>query len=168
MKIAVKDACLLIDLEAMGILDTWFLLGIETLTSDLIVEEVRGRHPGILSYVRSGALCVESVPLFELIQMHARLEALGLSLADVSVFYLAQRRKAMLLTCDRALRQHAGRQHIECHGSIWVLDQLVSANLLAGSVAADKLEALMAGCGEEQRYLSSALTEPFIRRWRKT
>jgi hypothetical protein len=41
MKIAVKDANVFIDMESMGILDLWFLLGYETLTSSLEGERRR-------------------------------------------------------------------------------------------------------------------------------
>ena len=45
MKIAVKDANVFIDLESMGILDLWLLLGYETFTSDFVVTElVKGNH----------------------------------------------------------------------------------------------------------------------------
>ncbi len=35
-KIAVKDANIFIDMEYMGILDLWFQLGHETITSNLV------------------------------------------------------------------------------------------------------------------------------------
>lgn len=40
MKAAVKDACVLIDLANGGLLESWFQLGIETHTTDLVLRQV--------------------------------------------------------------------------------------------------------------------------------
>lgn len=55
MKIAVKDANVFIDLEAMGLLDLWFQLGITTLTSSFVVKELEdGGHLNALACTRAG------------------------------------------------------------------------------------------------------------------
>ena len=83
------------------------------------------------------------------------------------MLHLAEERDAQLLTCDGQLRKYAGNRQIECHGSIWVLDQLVKEELLHGVIAATKLEQLMSLEGAERRYISPKLVEPYLRKWRK-
>ena len=41
MKVAVKDACVLIDLANGGLLEAWFQRGIETHTTDLVARQVK-------------------------------------------------------------------------------------------------------------------------------
>lgn len=41
MRVAVKDASILIDLAHGGFLTPWFKLGIETLTTDLVMAEIK-------------------------------------------------------------------------------------------------------------------------------
>jgi len=167
LKVAVKDACLLIDLELMGIMDLWVHLGVETLTTSDVVDELRDQHPGILAYIEAGNIEVVQYDTRVIYPRYAELTAYGLSLPDVSVLHLAEERNAQLLTCDGPLRQFAKGRRIECHGSIWVLDQLFIAGLLQGGIAAAKLEYLMSLEGEEARFIAPRLAEPYLRKWRK-
>jgi predicted nucleic acid-binding protein len=165
-KVAVKDANVFIDMEVMGILDLWFQLGIETITSSLVVQELEdGRHLQALAYVDSEQIAALSSPLqavFALREKHT-----GISVTDASVLHLAIEHDALLLTGDQKLRTVAEARAVECHGSIWVLDQLVIAKKLLGSVAAEKLSALLALTGKRKRFLPRESAEEHISRWRR-
>jgi len=67
----------------------------------------------------------------------------GLDIADCSVLLLAIDLDAMLLSGDKPLRKGAAKNHVEVHGTLWVLDQLVAAKLLSKPTAAAKLEHLI-------------------------
>lgn len=154
MRIAVKDANILIDLESMGLLDLWFQLEIETLTTSIVVNElICGNHHLALTYVESGA--IESVALdpFELALRIEEFEGSGLSEGDVSVFLLAEQRDAFLLSGDAVLRENAEVKKIEVHGTIWILEQMIKNNILVPVVAASKLEYLVSLTGEKKRFL---------------
>ena len=60
MKVAVKDANILIDLAQCGGLDAWFSLGIETYTTTLVLNEITdvNQRSQIQSYVRAQSLRV--------------------------------------------------------------------------------------------------------------
>lgn len=152
-------------MESMGILDLWFQLDIETITSKLVVQELEaGQHRQALAYVESAQIASISSPLeavSDLRQKHA-----GISITDASVLFLAIEHEAVLLTCDQTLRAVAEARTVECHGSIWVLHQLVMAGKLAGLVAAEKLSDLLALTGEKKRFLPDKIVEEYIRRWR--
>lgn len=167
MKVAVKDSGLLIDLDLMGVLDLWFLLEIETITTDQIFREVRFRHPNVVAHVDSGSLKIHQIGLSRVLNELDRAGYEKLSPEDVSILILARDKRAMLLTCDGSLRKEAKGQAIEVHGSIWVMDRLVKANLLSGEVAAFKLETLMNLSGTEKRFIPIKEAETFIDKWLK-
>jgi len=166
MKVAVKDSCLLIDLEIMRVLDLWFQLKIETITTSMIVDEVRDEHPDILVYIESGAMVVVDYDVPDLIPLISELGTDELSLGDLSVLHLAEERDALLLTCDSALRGEAEMRKVDCHGSIWVLEKLVDSHLLPGPVAASKLQALANGANGTGRFLSKKLIAPYLEKWK--
>ncbi|NBB79643.1 MAG: hypothetical protein GVY36_09390 [Verrucomicrobia bacterium] len=165
-KVAVKDANVFIDMEYMGILDLWFQLGYETITSDLVVRELEeGQHFQALAYVDSSQILALSLPLDvvnEMQQSHA-----GISSTDAAVLHLAVKYKALLLSGDRQLRNAARVELVEYHGSIWVLDQLVRNQKLTGFLAAEKLSALVALEGKQKRFLPEKSAGEQIKHWRE-
>ncbi len=60
MKIAVKDASVLIDLLEAGVLGSWFKLGIETHVPDLVLAEIvqPQQRPVVEGFVSAGLLKV--------------------------------------------------------------------------------------------------------------
>lgn len=164
MKIAVKDANVFIDMELMGIFDLWVQLGIQTLTSSLIALELEtGNHGEALAYIATKHITVLNPPL-------ASIEALyrsekGLSPQDASVLQIAMENDAILLTGDKTLRIAAEVRQVECHGSIWILDQLVRRDILPGTVAAEKLRSLISSSVAGIRYLPRRAAEAHIAKW---
>jgi len=171
MKVAVKDANVFIDLESMGLLDLWFQLGITTLTSSFVVMELEdGGNENALACIRAGLVIEAEISGDEMAGPFAEFQSDhgdgGLSETDLSVIYLAIREDAMVLSGDRLVRICSKAQHLEIHGTLWILDQLVSAALLSPAFAADRLEALMRRTGRLQRFLPKAECENRISRWR--
>lgn len=172
MKIAVKDANVFIDLESMGILDLWFQLGHDTITSSYVVVELEdGNHLNALACIRAGQVREEEISPEEMVgdfdSLWSELEDSGLSITDVSVLYLALRDDAMVISGDKRLRAEAGLRAVEVHGTLWILDCLVTAGILAAPIAADRLDALTSLTGRERRYLPLGECSERIRRWRK-
>lgn len=73
----------------------------------------------------------------------------------------------MVLSGDRRLRSSARARHLELHGTLWMMDQLVDKRLLKPAVAADRLDSLMKRTGSQQRFLPKTECESRIRGWRK-
>lgn len=172
VRIVVKDANILIDLESMGILDLWFQLGYITLTSSFVIVELeRGGHANALASVRAGQLIEAIISAEEMIhgfeELRIECEPRGLSLADISILFVALREDALLLSGDKALRGQAALRSIEVHGTLWIMDQLIDAGILAKKVAAQRLETLLQKTGEARRYLPTAECHARIIRWRK-
>lgn len=55
----------------------------------------------------------------------------ALSLADCFALTLAKTRSWVLLSGDRALRQLAVDEAVECHGVLWTLDQMCNASVVS-------------------------------------
>jgi len=164
MKIAVKDANVFIDMEAMGVFDLWAQLGYETLTTSLIVLELEdGCHAEALAYIETGGISVVDPSSEAIYDLYSKLP--GLSIEDASVLCLAIERNAMLLTGDKTLRNAGEVRQVEVHGSIWVLDKLVQEGKLAGTVAAEKLHSLLNLAGAGSRFLPDKLAYKYIRKW---
>lgn len=165
MKIAVKDANVFIDMESMGIFDLWFMLGYETVTSELIVLELEdGGHVEALAYIRSDQISVINTPLESIAPLFD--DNPGISPEDASVLYIALDLNAILLTGDKTLRNVGEVMQVEVHGSIWILDQLVNKGKLAPVVAAEKLQGLIELVGSKRRFLPKKQAQHFIKKWR--
>lgn len=171
MLIAIKDANVFIDLESMGILDLWFQLGHETITSTYVVIELEdGDHANALATIRAGLVREAEISAEEMAgefdAFQSELENSGLSVTDASVLFLAIRENAILLSGDKQLRVQAKLRTVPVHGTLWIMDQLVAASILSAAVAADRLEVLMARTGKERRYLPVSECQTRILRWR--
>lgn len=142
MILAIQDANILIDLHNAGLLETYFRLGIETHTTDLVLREVQ--QP-VEIFVLRGQLKIKSLTGEEIADLwvFASEQPSGLTLEDCSVLQLAMQMKAILLTGDNKLRNHAIKTKVEVRGVLWVLDILLKETLLDHATAIDCLNKLM-------------------------
>ena len=145
MKIAVKDANVLIDLDLSGTAGLWFRLKIETHTTEMVLNQVRkGGHQNVLAYADTGKIQVHSTSadiLFECAEWVQ--DKPDLEIQDASVFLLARRIRAVLMTGDQDLRTYSEIEQIEVHGTLWIFDQLVEKKLLNPADAAKRLQKLL-------------------------
>lgn len=167
MRIAVQDANVLIDLELAGLFDLWFQLGVETHTTDLIKSELEdGGHVQALAYFKSGQVREHGLSFEELAQISELEREVGskAKFNDCSVLFLAMKLDAMLISGDKALRKAGRARHVEVHGTLWMMDQLVSHKVMTGEVAAAKLEHLLS----LERYLPAEECELRLRKWKQS
>lgn len=163
MKIAVQDANILIDLELSGLLGVWFQLGIETHTTDLIIDQVRtGGHEEILANVASGRLIVHTFSGERIEEAFALTESFpGIDIEDGSIYLLAVELDALLLTGDSPLRKLAALRHVEVHGTLWIFELLLERNVLTRTLASEKLKLLLT----MDRYLPRTECEKRLKAW---
>lgn len=149
MLIAVKDACVLIDLANGKLIGRWFQLQIETHTTDAVLYEVEDevQHKEVIGFVEAGMIKVS--PMFESggfeeIQAMSDLAGeMGVSVPDVSAFLLAEKLEAVLLTGDGDLRRHATARGVTVCGVLWVLDMLLWGDMIDFEMALDSLRAML-------------------------
>lgn len=161
MKIVVQDASVLIDLAVGDCLAAWFATGIETHTTRPVLLEV---EQDVRRFVRARQLQVfdfEGTELFQLLEFRSR-QSTRLSFEDCSVFYLAEKLKAILLTGDKLLRAAAVEAKREVHGTLWILDVLVARKTLSPVLAAGALVRIM----EKNTRLPKVECEERLKRWK--
>ena len=145
MKVAVKDANVLIDLIEADLLGLWFRLGIETQTTDLVRYEIRQpvQRQRIDAFVDAGSLKIVELSSEELLLVQSESRRLKVSLADASAFALARSLGAALLSGDQVLRKAAAAAGVEVRGVLWVFDRLIEDGLISAPKAATRLRHLM-------------------------
>lgn len=145
MRVAVKDACVLIDLANGGLLEAWFQLGIETHTTDLVIRQVKSdpHWQAVSSFVKAGLLTVATLSGNQMERMLEEIGGLSVGIEDQTALFLAMELDAILLTGDRLLRLEGLKRQVEVHGILWILDQLVASHILTPKLAAVKLQHML-------------------------
>jgi predicted nucleic acid-binding protein len=164
MKLALQDANIFIDLELSGLFDLWLQMGVEVHTTDLIRGELeKGKHYMALAYLRG--MTVHEVDFEELATIAELERSVGsrAKFNDCSVLYLAGKLRVPLLSGDGALRSAAEKRGLEVRGTLWIFDTLIERKLLAPSVAAEKLRALLG----QDRFLPKSACDERLARWEK-
>lgn len=167
MKIIVNDASVLFDLIDIDLFDKFFMLDHEFHLTDMVKGEFDSNYLNkIDAYVKKGSLIVNSFDenaleaIWALKETHTK----TLSLPDCSCIYLAIQISAMLLTGDKPLRKTANKKNIECHGTLWVLEQLIKQAIITECDAKKKLESLM----DINKRLPKNECEKLLKNWDKS
>ena len=126
MRVLVSDTSVLIDLERGSLLEASFRLPFRFSVPDLLYEREL-KDWGGEDLIRLG-LSVEELDGDGVQRARAyRQQMPALSLADCFALMLAQIRSWILLSGDSALRQLAAAKAVECHGVLWLLDEMHAA-----------------------------------------
>ena len=141
MRVLVSDTSVLVDLERGSLLEASFRLPFQFAVPDLLYErELKGYSGDEL--IRLG-LTVEELDGDGLTRALAyRQRVPALSVPDSFALALAQTREWILLTGDGALRQLATDEAVECHGVLWVLDEIHGSDVATVQELHDGLTAI--------------------------
>lgn len=126
MRVLVADTSVLVDLERGSLLEASFRLPFQLAVPDLLYQrELRGYGGDEL--IRLG-LVVEELDGDGLARaLVYRRQVPALSVPDCFALALAQTREWVLLAGDGALRRLATDEAVECHGVLWLLDEIHTA-----------------------------------------
>ena len=139
MLLVVSDTNVLIDIEVGGLVGSLFSLGYDIVVADVpFEEELRAEHADLLTMGLSvKSLSSDSVSrvadLSERYRKPSRNDLFGL--------VLAEQEGCLLLTGDAALRAVAVAEHVDVHGTLWVLEEMVRQGLITAAVAHAAYEA---------------------------
>lgn len=163
MKVAVKDANIMIDLIESDLLGLWFKLEIETYVSDLVqLEIVAFEQKRVFDiFVDAGLIRVESLTFEELSSASEKSNVHKISIEDASALLIALKKEAALLSGDARLRKTAEGEGVDVYGIIWIFDRLIKEGLLPPQDAATKLESLL----DAGSFLPKAVCERRIYDW---
>ena len=145
MRIAVTDACIFIDLIEMELISGFFRLDLELHTTIEVMNELFLEQSQVLeAYQQVGKLIVHNLEEEDFLKIEALALPKGLSSEDKSVLYIATGlENGIVISSDKLVRKCAERQKLECHGLLWVIDQLVGQGVSSKSSATGSLKMLM-------------------------
>lgn len=137
MRVAVTDACIFIDLIELEIITSFFQLDLELHTTVAVINELYPEQRQILEAYKSiGKLQVHNLREDDFQEMRQIAFPRGLSQEDQSVIYLARKLGgAIVISSDKLVRDFAGKLNLPYHGIFWILDELVSSNVIQNQMA---------------------------------
>ena len=122
----MSDTSVLIDLDRGSLVVAVFGLPVEFVVPDLLYERELRQHGG--EELRELGLRVEELDGSGVMRaLGYRGREPSLSLVDSFALALAVENRWTLLTGDRVLRHLARLEGVDCHGLLWVFDQMVEA-----------------------------------------
>lgn len=123
MRVLVSDTSVLVDLERGSLLTASFRLPFQFAVPDLLYKRELEGYGGE-ELIRLGLTVEELDGEGMTLAVQYRQQASALSLPDSFALALAQTRKWVLLSGDGTLRRVAANAQVECHGVLWLLDEL--------------------------------------------
>lgn len=145
MKIAITDANIFIDLLTASLLDAFAALDLEIITSYEVISELYPEQQVHLNtLLENGQLAIGLVDEPSFSEWRSIYKpSNGLSYPDQTVLFLAVKNDAMILSGEKLIRKFADRWHLEAHGILWVIDQLVDKEVIRIELAHIALTAIM-------------------------
>ncbi|MGD9486629.1 MAG: hypothetical protein AB7W47_01280 [Calditrichaceae bacterium] len=145
MFLAIQDANIIIDLLNIDMFNELFQLQISFYTTDFVLSEINDEQIEIVTPIIEKELLVvknsSEEEMAEIIYLNSQVKSL--SVADCSVFLLAQKTQSAILTGDKHLRNFASQRELIVHGILWIFDQLVQNKIITTKQAHQKLSLLM-------------------------
>lgn len=140
-EILVNDSCIFFDLIDLKLLQYFFQLGNKVFTTSMVIGEITNdtQKNIIKKYILSGNLTIDTDGSFDAIQLIVE-NHLGLSYTDCSVLELATRKKGIIISSDKGLRNESKRRNITARGVLWIIEILFIKGIITLEVALEKLE----------------------------
>jgi hypothetical protein len=139
--ILITDTNIWIDLENGDILVDVFHLPYQFFTTDFALGELIEPGWEILQNLGLQTRALEPESVIELAQLSQTHRYL--STVDLAALLLAKAIGATLITGDRHLNEFAKTNNQPVHGVIWILDEMVSHQILTTTRAATALRAML-------------------------
>lgn len=157
----VPDTSVLIDFDGVGLLDNFLSLPYRWVLPDLVLqEELISPSSDVLLALGIAESSFDGNEIQTIGKLCNRYASL--SPADCAMLFLAKRENAILMTGDKVLRKVAASYHVEVHGSIWGLDEMVRAHLITPKVAINALNGMRVNNGR----LPQLECEQYIEKWK--
>ncbi len=144
MKIAITDACIFIDLFLLDILDVFFELPFDIHTTHDVLNELNAQQKQCIQvHINTKKLSVYSLTSEDRLHANTLNFPRSLSQTDKTVLYLAFKLEAMVVSSDKPMRNTANKLKIECHGILWIVDQLLKHGYFEKPIAKNVLTQLI-------------------------
>jgi len=130
VRVLVSDTSVLVDLKRGSFLAACFRLPFRFAVPDLLYERELKGHGGD-ELIRLGLVVEELDGEGVRRALAYRQRVPALSVSDCFALALAQTLSWVLLSGDGALRQLAAQEAVECHGVLWLLDEMEAAAVVS-------------------------------------
>ena len=126
----VSDTSVLIDLERGNLLQATFKLATPLAAPDVLYDrELRPTNGALLRTLGLQVLALD--PNGTALAQRYKARSPALSVPDAFALALAKTGTHVLVCGDRALKDLALSESVECHGLFWILDRLLDASLVS-------------------------------------
>ncbi len=140
MRLLISDANILIDIEHGNLTSAVFCLPYEITVPDVLFElELKEKHSHLLT-IGLKVKSLTSVFVKKIEDLRTRYPQP--SIMDHMALALAQQENCPLLTGDKALRTAAKIEGVEVHGTIWIVEQLLTRKLIEHQTARNGFESM--------------------------
>jgi predicted nucleic acid-binding protein len=139
-RLLISDANILIDLEDGNLINELFKLPFQFQVPDMLyVDELENNHSHLLNLgLQLGELTPESmVEVTRLVQKYKQP-----SRYDCMTLALAKQNSCTLLTGDGNLRKAAKQENVEFKGTLWIVETMISHQLIAVQSARTAYESM--------------------------
>ena len=135
----ISDANIFIDLEKMGLLKYFDCLGMEIATSDFVYNELNQEQQTMVSSLKVEIYSMDSDELLAFINAFQSENLKKISLQDYSIFHYAKKHQGEVLSNDKRLRIYAAKKAISVKGLFYILDEMVTQQLVTPNIMTNKL-----------------------------
>lgn len=154
------DTNILFDFITGNVFDRLLLLPYKFHTLDIMLEEISGTYSA--EDLKQFGFEIIGLDGDEVRQIDSlKRECIALSLEDVAVYFMSLKYRMMMLSNDGPLRELAESSHIEYHGTLWLLNELIQRDLLTPDEAAAALKSML----KKKRWLPRPECEALIKKW---
>lgn len=142
-EILINDSCILFDLIDLNLIEGFFQLDYNVYTTQMVISEIADdvQLSVISKYISSGSLNIDSEDSFKSIQLLFD-KLPGLSYTDCSVLELAIRKKGIIVSSDKGLRNESKRRDLAVRGILWIIESLLKEKIITIEIALEKLKLL--------------------------
>lgn len=147
MKVLISDTNILFDIIAIKALPEFFGLDFQICTTDFVISEIKNseQRDQIEFFIRSRQLTIFSLTDEEIREVELLPTTRPFKgITDKTILWKSLQLNCQLLTGDKKLRLEAIDQGLKVHGSIWVIEQMVSAEIILVPKAVECLANLKA------------------------
>lgn len=159
----VLDTNVVIDFDTGGCLDALFALPLVLTVPDIIIADeylsVDAEHLKALGLQVDSLTGPQVMDIIALGQQYVRP-----SRYDLAAYVLARDLSAILLTGDGSLRTLAKTTGVDCHGTLWLLDHIVSGGIAPAPQMAAALQRML----DSGSRLPKAACDQRLKRWQRS
>lgn len=145
MKLIITDTNVFFDVINIGALPEFFSLDFEICTTAFVIAEIRQQHQRemIDAFIRAKKLTVYNFSAEEIddIQNFESTKSLK-RFTDKSVIWKSLQIQCPMLTGDKKMRDIAEKMGVEVHGSLWIINELITRELITNEKALTLIEEL--------------------------